>query len=119
MTKKELKQFVEMVEEQFNTNKELIIDGYAEYLKDCDDDNYKTSCIESFGVVMIAEGADADLQVPFEVLYNFINSFREFAKEKPTYAFEQKPEYCIEYYTDNFLQLAEMKGVKRLFNKLK
>ena len=118
MTKKELNQFVEMVEKQFNQNKDIIIEGYQEYLKNGDTYEHKTMCIESWGVAMIGANNEHISHLPFKELYNFINSFKGFAQTRPHYAFEQKPDCYIEYYTDNFLIQSENLGVKKLLNTL-
>jgi len=118
MKKSELVKFVEMVEEQFNSNKEIIIEGYEQYLKDGDTPEHATMCIESFGVVMIETNNKDIKELPFAELYNFINSFRRFAKTRPHYGFDQKPDCYIEYYTDNFLIQSEKLGVKKLLKTL-
>lgn len=119
MTKKELKKFVEVVETQFNNNKNQIIDGYEQYLSEAYDKQYKTLCIESFGVVMVAEhNKELGYDDAFKCLYNFIHSFRGFAKTRPQYAFDQKPECSIEYYTDNLLMQCESLGVKKVLEAL-
>lgn len=119
MKKTELKKFIKFVEEQFNSNKEIIIDGYEQYLKDSWDTQHKTICIESWGVAMIGTHNKNLSHLPFTELYNFINSFREFAKDRPQYAFDQKPDCYIEYYTDNFLLQVESFGVKKILTALK
>ena len=117
MTKKELKQFVEMVEEQFNDNKEIIIEGYEQYLNDCDDNEYSTMCIESFGIGMIEVSNQHVKHLPFKQLYNFINKFRVWAKDRPDNIFTEKTDCKIEFYTDNFLQLSDSVGVSKLLNR--
>jgi hypothetical protein len=118
MKKSELVKFVETVEQQFNQNKHIIIEGYEEYLKNGDTYEHKTMCIESWGVAMIGTNNEHLSHLPFKELYNFINSFRGFAQTRPHYAFEQKPDCYIEYYTDNFLIQSENLGVKKLLNTL-
>jgi hypothetical protein len=119
MKKKELVKFVEIVESQFNTNKQMIIEGYEVYLKECDDLGHKTMCIESWGVAMIGTNNEKLKHLPFKELYNFINSFRDFAKSRPLYAFDQKPNCYIEYYTDNFLLQTESFGIEKVLEALK
>lgn len=118
MKKSELKKFVEFVEQQFNENKHIIIEGYEEYLENGDTYEHKTMCIESWGVAMIGTHNEHLSHLPFKELYNFINSFKGFAQTRPHYAFDQKPDCYIEYYTDNFLQQTESWGIKKVLEAL-
>lgn len=118
MKKTELKKFVEIVEQQFNTNKEIIIDGYEQYLKECYDLGYKTMCIESWGVAMIGTNNENLNHLPFKELYNFINSYRSYMIDRHNHIFKQKHECDITFYTDNFLVQAEGLGTKKLLKSL-
>jgi hypothetical protein len=118
MKKKELEKFIEIVEEQFNSNKEIIIEGYEQYLKDSFDMQHKTLCIESWGLAMIGTHNENLNHLPFKELYNFIHSYRSYMIERHNNIFKQKPECNIEFYTDNFLIQADGLGVNKLLKSL-
>jgi hypothetical protein len=117
MKKKELEQFINKVEDQFKKNKQIIIDGYQQYLKDVEDP-YKTICIESFGVAMIGEYNTVVDKLPFKLLYNFIESYRNYMIDRHPETFRQKPECYVEFYTDNFLIQMEGLGYKKMEKSL-
>jgi hypothetical protein len=100
MRKAQLKQFVEMIEQQFNSNKQIIIEQYVEHLNGASD-KFKTPCIESYAVagIQVHNDPKGDLnELPFRMLYNFINSYRSYMMERHPETFKQKPE-CILNFT--------------------